>query len=245
MVVAAVALVPAGAVLAGTGVSGRAVAVVIAGLLVALVRGGPPPQQRVVLGAVAVTVAVVAGVPWPAPLFLAPPTVWVAAGRQMSLRPALDWLRCGRLAPGDLLAAVGIAGTSALALVAWFRWASPDVGPYLGAVRGLPIVLAALALGAFAMVNALGEEMMFRGLLQSELTPLLGPVGALACQACGFGLLHWHGIPSGWTGVAMATVYGAALGLLRLRTHGLVAAWTAHVVADMTIGVLAVTLATP
>lgn len=244
--VVAVALLPAGVVLAAWGVLGRMVALALAGLLVVLVRcGSPVPAQRLVLGVSAATasVALISPSLWPAPGFLAPLAVWLAARRNTLLWPALTWLRRGRLSGGDLLAVAGIAAASGTALVIWIRWASPDVGPFLATARSLPIGLTVAALIGFATVNALGEELMFRGLVQSELTPILGPVAAVLCQAAGFGFLRWHGVPSGLTGVLMATVYGTALSVVRHRTHGLLAAWTAHVAADATIGITFFTLA--
>jgi membrane protease YdiL (CAAX protease family) len=56
-----------------------------------------------------------------------------------------------------------------------------------------------------------------------------------------FGVGHLHGFPSGWIGVGLATIYGLMLGVVRLRTGGLLAAWIAHVAADFTIACLILT----
>ena len=79
-------------------------------------------------------------------------------------------------------------------------------------------------------------------MLQGELAATVGTKPAVAVQALLFGLSHLHGFPSGWLGVAMAATWGFALGVIRMRTGGLVIPYLAHVVANLTIGALAVVL---
>ncbi|RJQ73862.1 CPBP family intramembrane metalloprotease [Pseudonocardiaceae bacterium YIM PH 21723] len=99
-----------------------------------------------------------------------------------------------------------------------------------------------LAIVAFALVNAVLEEALYRGVLQSELTVTLGVVPAVLIQAVGHGLAHAHGYPSGWAGAVMAGSWAVVLGVLRHRTKGILAPYLAHVCADAAIGILAVTL---
>jgi membrane protease YdiL (CAAX protease family) len=51
------------------------------------------------------------------------------------------------------------------------------------------------------------------------------------------------GFPNGAIGYGMAFGYALVLGYLRLRTDGLLAPVAAHVIADLTIGFILVTLA--
>ena len=57
----------------------------------------------------------------------------------------------------------------------------------------------------------------------------------MLAQAVGFGLLHLHGYAHGIIGAALAAGYGLLLGLLRLRTGGLMACWIRRMAADAVI----------
>jgi membrane protease YdiL (CAAX protease family) len=94
------------------------------------------------------------------------------------------------------------------------------------------------------MVNALVEESLFRGVLFTTLKESSNSVRiALIGQALAFGAAHYYGFPRGWTGVALASVYGLMTGALRIRSGGLLAPWVTHVVTDVTIiGILIVSL---
>jgi membrane protease YdiL (CAAX protease family) len=88
---------------------------------------------------------------------------------------------------------------------------------------------------AFALFNALFEELIWRGVFQSRLTALFGSPLAIVLQAVSFGVAHAHGFPRGVVGVALVTVWALMLGALRARAAGLLAPLLAHVVADATI----------
>jgi len=80
----------------------------------------------------------------------------------------------------------------------------------LGSRRGGP--LAFVIFGVFsAAANAAVEEFWYRGYFLGLLARLLEPRMAITLTALLFGLIHLHGIPSGWLGVGMAAVYGVAL----------------------------------
>jgi membrane protease YdiL (CAAX protease family) len=68
-----------------------------------------------------------------------------------------------------------------------------------------------------------------------------GALPAMFIQGVAFGIVHANGFPRGVVGVVLASVYGVSLGLLRLRSGGLLAPFVAHVIADATIfGILLV-----
>ncbi|KAL7573582.1 hypothetical protein ACA910_008718 [Epithemia clementina (nom. ined.)] len=93
-------------------------------------------------------------------------------------------------------------------------------------------------LTAWALLNALCEEVESRGLNRAEfqylmtvMLPFFVDHSSQSCsnssfvrrffldasnlwQALVFGLLHYHGIPSGWSGVGLTLVYGWIMGLL-------------------------------
>ena len=132
--------------------------------------------------------------------------------------------------------AVSILATSAL--VAWAELIQPDLQTFRAMVPhgNLPVLISA-ALG-FALLNATMEELIWRGGIQSWLARHTTITVAILLQGISFGALHWAGFPSGWSGVALATIYGVMLGWLRHATRGLAAPIVAHILADLTIFLL-------
>jgi membrane protease YdiL (CAAX protease family) len=151
------------------------------------------------------------------------------------LRRSLNWMRLGRLDRGAWTAGGMIVVVSSAALVIWHGVAQPDVSLI---IKELPRVEfpTLLAIGAlFSCVNALLEEVLFRGLLFDALRSSYGAGVALFLQAAAFGAFHFCGFPSGAAGVILATIYGFMQGGLCVYTGGLAACWVAHVFADATI----------
>ena len=171
-----------------------------------------------------------------------PLLVLVLLQRRSTWWPALPWLCVGRLGPLTWgLAAATVLGAGA-GLTAFAVVVRPEVSSYLLSLRSLPWWIAVVGVVGFAVVNPVWEELLYRGVLQTELAATVGARPAITAQALLFGLSHLHGFPSGWLGVAMASTWGFALGVIRLRTGGLVIPYLAHVVANLTIGALAVVL---
>ncbi len=90
----------------------------------------------------------------------------------------------------------------------------------------------------FSLLNAAVEEIVFRGVLLSALTDVLGVGVAVILQAVAFGVLHLHGVPSGPVGMVMAGAWGLLLGVMRVRSRGLLAPYVTHIAADATIVLL-------
>ncbi|MCY7401568.1 MAG: CPBP family intramembrane metalloprotease [Nocardioides sp.] len=76
------------------------------------------------------------------------------------------------------------------------------------------------------------------GGLLSALTDVLGVRMAVVLQAVAFGALHLHGVPSGPVGIVMAGAWGLLLGVMRVRSRGLLAPYVTHLAADATIVLL-------
>ena len=148
------------------------------------------------------------------------------------------WFAWGR---PSWLGVSAVVPVTALALSVWSVWLAPDVSDLVAVVASVP--LGALILGGlwFSICNAVLEEAVFRGIVQTGLSRLLGPTAAVILQALAFGCIHVHGFPRGALGVAMASVYGLMLGLLRRHSGGLLAPVLAHIAADLTIVVLLAT----
>ncbi len=154
------------------------------------------------------------------------------------------WFTRGELSRGIAAWIAVIIAISAGALVAWWAILGPDLSglAFPSWLRALPPAVIAVLFIGWASVNAVAEELYFRGALQHALVETLGPVGVLV-QAAAFGVFHLHGVPSGASGVALATIYGLMMGVLRQRARGLLAPWVAHVAADIAI-VLIIAVAT-
>lgn len=216
--------------------------VALAAVLAVAWWSGVDRARRIALTAAAVPVPVlVFGKEiWPLPLLLAV-AVWWLAGRYLRAdRPV--WLKSGRLGVEIVLLMLATATVSAVALAVWAQLGDPDAGPYLGGLRDRPAAVALLGILAFSLANSAMEEAVFRGVFQTELNGLVPAAAAIAAQAVGFGLLHMTGFPSGWLGVLLATAYGLLVGLIRFRARGMLAPYLTHVLADLTIGVIAIWL---
>ena len=125
---------------------------------------------------------------------------------------------------------------TAAALVAWQRLFDGRLPQaYVEAAAGRPLWLLVLGGAGFSLVNAAVEEAIFRGVLQTALERVSGPVVAVVVQAVAFGLLHIVGVPTGIIGALMAGTWGLLLGVMRWRTRGVLAPYLAHVAADATI----------
>ena len=84
-----------------------------------------------------------------------------------------------------------------------------------------------------AAMNATCEEIASRGFWRAEYTKYTSTTArANLLQASMFGLWHYHGIPSGWTGVGLTFVYGFIMGLLQDYFGGLLLPILTHTLAD-------------
>jgi membrane protease YdiL (CAAX protease family) len=156
-------------------------------------------------------------------------------------RPTLEWMRLGQVSPMMWLL-VGVVGIgSAIALIVWAVWTDNlGVGEQMMASVAYlpPFVLILIVIPVFALFNALTEEAIYRGALQTALLRSSRSAWfANVLQAAAFAALHFQvGFPNGVLGYAMTLIYGLLLGYLRARTNGLLAPVVAHIVADLVIG---------
>ena len=154
------------------------------------------------------------------------------------LRRSLNWVRMGRLDAAAWAVTLLVIVISSAALVLFEALERPDVSHLRArlppAGPGTLVLVGAL----FAVVNALLEEAIFRGLLLDALRSSYSAGVAVAIQAIAFGVFHASGYPSGAIGVVLAALYGLMQGGLRVYADGLALCWVAHVFADATIFVL-------
>jgi membrane protease YdiL (CAAX protease family) len=139
-----------------------------------------------------------------------------------------------------LLATFACAAVTPLALVGWVWLLAPDLSHITDAIPRAPMAVL-IAFGvAFAWINAVLEEWMWRGVIQERLLRVFSLPLAVVLQALSFGSVHAHGFPSGVVGVALASIWAVMLGLLRVHSAGLLAPTLAHVVADATIAAIVI-----
>jgi membrane protease YdiL (CAAX protease family) len=175
-------------------------------------------------------------VPWQPVLLLALLAFAAVARLVPAVRPSPSWRARGQV-PWGWTAVVG--GVTPLALSLWMLAFRPDLHDVVaGYVPDLPRPVLVLGAVGFAVVNATLEELVWRGVIQDRLEPIVGPASAVALQAASFGVQHFHGVPRGLIGVLLAGSWAVMLGLLRRRARGLLAPILAHVVADGVIAVI-------
>ena len=83
-----------------------------------------------------------------------------------------------------------------------------------------------------AFVNGACEEITSRFFWMAEFEVYMSPLQANIAQAALFGIWHYHGIPSGWTGVGLTFVYGGIMGYLYQYGEGLFLPIVTHGIAD-------------
>ena len=133
---------------------------------------------------------------------------------------------------------------SSLALVGWVKFVQPDLSNKLPFIPDYSLPVLILLGLLFCLVNAVVEELIFRGIIWHLLLHQgLGLVVVFFLQSILFGLLHYSGFPSGLTGMALSGLYALALGYLRILTKGIFVPIVTHIFADLTIFCIVLILA--
>jgi uncharacterized protein len=125
--------------------------------------------------------------------------------------------------PRDVLYSVGLGACFGLLVAVATRFAVPRFAWAKNLHRELrPLTqgLSSAGIVGLAATSALGEELLFRGLLQ----PWLG----LWLQALLFGVLHQLTGPSRWVWASWATLVGLALGAIFALTGSVAGPFVAH-----------------
>jgi uncharacterized protein len=157
------------------------------------------------------------------------------------IRKTLAWIKIGQQ---NTISKILILLTSIISIISLLIWAanSDYLGLGIKTIKGFlaynHLLVFILFIPIFAIVNALIEEFMFRGILQESLRKNFNnKLFVIILQALPFAAFHYAaGFPNGITGVFMVFIWGAVLGYLREKTNGLLAPVICHLVADLTIG---------
>jgi membrane protease YdiL (CAAX protease family) len=181
---------------------------------------------------------------WPIPLVLAL-GLYGPLSRIRALGLVNDWFRRGTINRPGLWLTAAIVPVAALALVLWSLATGEDGSGFEAYRRILAdqgVVVLVLGALVFSFVNAAAEEGAYNGVAQRAFGLDVDRVFAVVLAAAMFGASHWYGFPNGWWGVLLATAYGLVLSALRQVSQGLLLPWVAHVLADLTIVAVLLTL---
>ena len=125
-----------------------------------------------------------------------------------------------------------VAGPLLLALGVLLAWPDPAAREFVDGVdrKIRPIFAGAgwITLLLVAVLAGVGEELLFRGVLQTGLGHLIGSLPALLVTAIVFGLVHW--LSPGYA--LAATIGGLYFGGLMLLTGGLFIPMVGHAAYD-------------
>ncbi len=156
-------------------------------------------------------------------------------------RAALSWIKFGKIDRVTIFLLIVIGLISSGALIVWALW-TDNLGLGLQMVEDVahypkPLILL-LGIPLFALINALAEEIIYRGILHEALTHTFSNgYLAIVLQATAFAAIHFAvGFPNGLWGYLMVLCYGVMLGYLKKRTSGILSPYLSHIVADLTIG---------
>lgn len=112
---------------------------------------------------------------------------------------------------------------------AWRLFANRYVRPLCAELTPLPALLVALLAG-------LGEEIVFRGVLLTELRPLLGDWGAVVVSGVVFGWVHFLGLwRDFWPVFVLYCLFGIALGAIYLAAMNLTLLVLIHSLYDFVV----------
>lgn len=153
---------------------------------------------------------------------------WSDVGLQRSA-----W-RTGGLAKGAALGSAAILGTSGtLVAFGWLHFAPSALDALLnGAATGeAPLgawAASSVRITLLLLPAALFEELIFRGYLWRVAADAGGPRVALFVTSVLFGLAHLQNPAVSALAITNVMLAGVALGLVRMHTNSLPAAWMAH-----------------
>ncbi len=112
---------------------------------------------------------------------------------------------------------------------AWQTFATRCIRPLCAELTPLPAL-------AVATLAGLGEELAFRGVLLTELRPLLGDWGAVVVSGIAFGWVHFLGLWRDFLPVVVVyCLFGIVLGAIYLITTNLILMVIIHALYDFVV----------
>jgi membrane protease YdiL (CAAX protease family) len=192
-------------------------------------------QGEILFGLLVITATIPALRQWPLYLFVPVSAYGLLVYWLPPLRQTTGWLGFGQFSLFVGLATALLLAATVTALLVFQELFKPNLDHLL---KNLPLWLPGHILVVTAVasaLNALLEEVVFRGVFLDALGSLFGIARGIAFQGLVFGLAHFEGYPPGPVGVALAAIFGVAMGALRYFSGSLFAPWIVHSAADATI----------
>jgi uncharacterized protein len=192
-------------------------------------------QGEILFGLLVITALIPALRPWPLYLFVPVSVYGLVVYWLPPLRQTTGWFGFGQLSFFVGLVTAVLLAATVTALLVFQELFKPNLDRLL---KNLPLWLPGHILVVVAVasaLNALLEEVVFRGVFLDALGSLFGVPRAILFQGLVFGLAHFEGYPPGPVGVALAAIFGVAMGALRYFSGSLFAPWIVHTAADATI----------
>jgi uncharacterized protein len=173
--------------------------------------------------------------------FLAAPLVVYVGILAISTKlKSKSWfLKMGKPGSNSWILGIVTVIVSSAALYIWMQVSDTDISSLKDLMPrwSLPVLIITSFL--WAALNSLCEESIYRGILYDSLKNQFDSrIIVILIQAAIYGLAHLQGFPGGITGVALYFTYGLLLGIIRHRSHGLLAPMVVHTAADFTIFML-------
>ncbi|QLE78643.1 CPBP family intramembrane metalloprotease [Francisella sp. Scap27] len=136
------------------------------------------------------------------------------------------------------LAIIVVSIIASTSLVLWGLW-TDNLGVGAAMITELKkhsTILLLLLIPLMTLLNAIVEETVFRGIIQTELSKIFTNSIAIFIQGILFAAFHYAGgFPNGVIGFGMTFIYAGALGIMRYKVKGLLAPIITHWFADLTI----------
>lgn len=152
------------------------------------------------------------------------------------------WLQFGSIRKLDYLFGLGMIIIQFVALLIW-SYCSNDLGVGVQSIDFFVkeygyLFLILLGIPIFSFMNSLGEELLFRGIIQSDFEAYFKKSFVpLVLQSMLFASIHVAvGFPNGKIGYILTMVYSLLLGALKNKTQGLLLPCIVHLFADLLIG---------
>lgn len=166
---------------------------------------------------------------WPTPSVVA---ALLTAGLSAAVG-SMEWLHLQALKVKPLCISIVIGALAAMSVVLWMHFSEVTPAQILFQLpQNLsPLELAGMIL-CFAFFNSFAEEFIFRGLALQALASK-SSWSANIIQAVAFGLLHFKGLPFGFSGSLMAMVFALFMGGLRQKTKSFIYPWVSHFTANV------------
>lgn len=161
---------------------------------------------------------------------------YIIVFRIKPLKRQINYLTRGKASIITIILIIATIVVSSVALIMWFELLKPDTSEFQEMIPAKNIsLLIPLGLG-FALINALTEEFVWRGIFWDGLKQSFNcPVIVIIVQALLFGLIHLGGFPKSLVGVVLASVYGLFLGIIRHKSDGIFYPILTHIFADLVI----------